>query len=170
VSGSCGCRCARRCCLFIQYDPIPSSCPRSALEGLERKTPAGTRHALHSACPRTSGGRVNLSGRPHFGYSGMNPDGSASAFVTAQDGLKLHVREWGGRAATVLPVVCLPGLSRTTADFEPLAEALVGDTAARTTPRRRVIASILAGAANRSTTVTRAIILSRPSCSTCSRC
>jgi pimeloyl-ACP methyl ester carboxylesterase len=70
----------------------------------------------------------------------MNPDGSASTFVTAQDGLKLHVREWGARAATVLPVVCLPGLSRTTADFEPLAEALVGDTAARTTPRRRVIA------------------------------
>jgi len=71
----------------------------------------------------------------------MNPDGSTSSFVTAQDGLKLHVREWGARTATVLPVVCLPGLSRSTADFEPLAASLAGDAnAARATPHRRVIA------------------------------
>jgi pimeloyl-ACP methyl ester carboxylesterase len=71
----------------------------------------------------------------------MNPDGSASVFVTAQDGLKLHVREWGAQTVTVLPVVCLPGLSRTTADFEPLGASLAGDTdGARTVPRRRVIA------------------------------
>jgi pimeloyl-ACP methyl ester carboxylesterase len=56
-----------------------------------------------------------------------------SSFVTAQDGLKLHVREWGARTAPALPVVCLPGLARTVADFEPLATALAGDSK---TPRR----------------------------------
>src|SRR5215475_4793639 len=57
-------------------------------------------------------------------------------YVTARDGLRLHVREYGERAAPGLPVVCLPGLARTTADFEPLAAALAGD------PRypRRVLA------------------------------
>src|ERR1700735_223118 len=45
-------------------------------------------------------------------------------FVTAQDGLRLHVREHGSRASTVLPVVCLPGLARTVADFEELATLL----------------------------------------------
>jgi pimeloyl-ACP methyl ester carboxylesterase len=60
---------------------------------------------------------------------------SRSSFVTAQDGLKLHVREWGARAP-VLPVVCLPGLARTVADFEPLATALAGGSK----PPRRVLA------------------------------
>jgi len=48
-------------------------------------------------------------------------------YVTAQDGLRLHVREHGERTAPGLPVVCLPGLARTTVDFEPLAAALAGD-------------------------------------------
>ena len=50
-----------------------------------------------------------------------------STSVTAQDGLRLHVQEWGPRGATGLPVVCLPGLARTVADFEPLASALATD-------------------------------------------
>jgi pimeloyl-ACP methyl ester carboxylesterase len=50
-----------------------------------------------------------------------------STFVSAQDGLKLHVREWGSRAAGPTPVVCLPGLARTGADFETLAIALASD-------------------------------------------
>lgn len=48
-------------------------------------------------------------------------------YVTARDGLRLHVREYGERTAPSLPVVCLPGLARTTADFDALAGALAGD-------------------------------------------
>jgi pimeloyl-ACP methyl ester carboxylesterase len=47
-----------------------------------------------------------------------------SLFVTAQDGLRLHVRAYGARASAALPVVCLPGLARTAADFESLAATL----------------------------------------------
>jgi pimeloyl-ACP methyl ester carboxylesterase len=50
-----------------------------------------------------------------------------SLFVTAQDGLRLHVRAYGARASAALPVVCLPGLARTAADFESLAAILSSD-------------------------------------------
>ena len=56
-------------------------------------------------------------------------------FVTSQDGLRLHVREHGSRMAPGLPVVCLPGLARTVADFDALAPALTAGP-----PARRVIA------------------------------
>ena len=56
----------------------------------------------------------------------------ADHFVTAPDGLRLHVREWGERTARALPVVCLPGLARTTTDFDTLGAALAGDA----NPRR----------------------------------
>jgi pimeloyl-ACP methyl ester carboxylesterase len=49
---------------------------------------------------------------------------ATSIFVTAQDGLRLHVRDYGAHPSRSLPVVCLPGLARTTADFENLATAL----------------------------------------------
>jgi pimeloyl-ACP methyl ester carboxylesterase len=52
-------------------------------------------------------------------------------FVTAQDGLRLHVREHGSRTSPVLPVVCLPGLARTVADFEELATLLSSGPLAR---------------------------------------
>jgi pimeloyl-ACP methyl ester carboxylesterase len=54
-------------------------------------------------------------------------DGSASQFITSHDGLKLHVGAYGPRTATALPVVCLPGLARTGADFDTLAVALAAD-------------------------------------------
>src|SRR5690348_6368664 len=63
----------------------------------------------------------------------MRDPAPADHHVTARDGLRLHVRERGARTAPGLPVVCLPGLARTTADFEPLAAALAGDPAR---PRR----------------------------------
>jgi pimeloyl-ACP methyl ester carboxylesterase len=56
-----------------------------------------------------------------------------SRFVTAPDGLRLHLREYGPRLAPRLPVVCLPGLSRTAEDFDPLASSLAADA---TAPRR----------------------------------
>ena len=62
-------------------------------------------------------------------------DRGASHFVTVQDGLRLHVREYGARNAPGTPVVCLPGFTRTVADFDDLAPALADGT-----PRRRVIA------------------------------
>lgn len=48
-------------------------------------------------------------------------------FVTAPDGLRLHVREYGERIAPGLPVVCLPGLARTADDFDRLGLALAAD-------------------------------------------
>jgi pimeloyl-ACP methyl ester carboxylesterase len=54
-------------------------------------------------------------------------DGGSSQFITAHDGLKLHVSAYGPRPATTVPVVCLPGLARTGADFDALATALAGD-------------------------------------------
>src|SRR5579872_1921385 len=50
-----------------------------------------------------------------------------STFISAPDGLRLHARCYGPRSALALPVVCLPGLARTEADFEALAGALAGD-------------------------------------------
>jgi len=54
----------------------------------------------------------------------------ASAFVTAPDGLMLNVRSYGSRLASALPVVCLPGLARTAADFHCLATELAAGPAA----------------------------------------
>ena len=61
------------------------------------------------------------------------PAAANSLFVSAQDGLRLHVRAYGARTNRALPVVCLPGLARTTADFDTLALALSRD---RERPRR----------------------------------
>ncbi len=58
---------------------------------------------------------------------------AASIFVSAPDGLRLHVRCYGPRSAERLPVVCLPGLARTAADFEVLGQALANEPNA---PRR----------------------------------
>jgi pimeloyl-ACP methyl ester carboxylesterase len=49
---------------------------------------------------------------------------ATSLFVSAQDGLRLHVRDYGAQRSHALPVVCLPGLARTAADFESLAPVL----------------------------------------------
>ena len=51
-------------------------------------------------------------------------DQGRSVFVSAPDGLRLHLREYGPRLGPRRPVVCLPGLTRTAADFDVLAPAL----------------------------------------------
>ncbi|MBR1219894.1 alpha/beta hydrolase [Bradyrhizobium sp. U87765 SZCCT0131] len=66
------------------------------------------------------------------------PVQSRDVFCVSADGLKLHARETmsaNGPHPGLLPVLCLPGLTRTTADFDVLAQALAGDTQA---PRRVV--------------------------------
>ena len=75
------------------------------------KTDQGTRRVLGSAAGTHLDRRV------------------ASIFVTAPDGLTLHVRRYGARIGSALPVVCLPGLARTAADFHPLAAGLAADPA-----------------------------------------
>ncbi|MFN3670455.1 MAG: alpha/beta fold hydrolase [Bosea sp. (in: a-proteobacteria)] len=59
--------------------------------------------------------------------------GFSSFFISARDGLKLHARDYGPLASAAIPVVCLPGLARTSADFHELALALSQDEAR---PRR----------------------------------
>ena len=48
-------------------------------------------------------------------------------FVSATDGLKLYARDYGLQTGDALPVICLPGLARTSEDFHDLAEALSRD-------------------------------------------
>ncbi len=64
------------------------------------------------------------------------PDRATSTFISAPDGLRLHARCYGARSAPALPVVCLPGLARTAADFDALGQALASDASLP----RRVIA------------------------------
>jgi pimeloyl-ACP methyl ester carboxylesterase len=52
-----------------------------------------------------------------------------STFISAPDGLRLHARCYGARSSRALPVICLPGLTRTAADFDALALALANDKA-----------------------------------------
>ncbi|HWV52550.1 alpha/beta hydrolase [Pseudorhodoplanes sp.] len=51
-----------------------------------------------------------------------------SRFFAAPDGLSLHVRCYEPEGALRLPVLCLPGLTRNEADFEPLARYLSADS------------------------------------------
>ena len=58
--------------------------------------------------------------------------GYRERWLTAQDGLKLYFRDYqppggvtgGGAAASATPVLCLPGVSRNSKDFAPLAQRL----------------------------------------------
>lgn len=62
--------------------------------------------------------------------------GFQERFYTSSDGLRLYARDYRpDQAATAgrLPVICLPGLTRNTRDFHPLALLLSRDT---TVPRR----------------------------------
>ena len=60
------------------------------------------------------------------------PDtGYRSRFVTAPDGLVLHLRDYGPFGSPLTPVVCLPGIARTAFDFHDLALALSGGEAPR---------------------------------------
>jgi pimeloyl-ACP methyl ester carboxylesterase len=60
-----------------------------------------------------------------------------SRFCSAPDGLKLHFREYGSILDPGIPVVCLAGLTRNSADFGPLASALASGVKGA---KRRVLA------------------------------
>jgi pimeloyl-ACP methyl ester carboxylesterase len=63
-------------------------------------------------------------------------DAFRDVYAQSPDGLKIHARDYApARAIDVLPVLCLPGLTRTTEDFDVLATALANDP---TAPRRVV--------------------------------
>jgi pimeloyl-ACP methyl ester carboxylesterase len=51
----------------------------------------------------------------------MSAMAGTDVFVATQDGLRIHARQFGMRSMPARPVVCLPGLTRTVADFESLA-------------------------------------------------
>lgn len=57
----------------------------------------------------------------------VDETGFVSRFVTASDGLRLHVRVYGRRGGRELPLVCLPGLTRNGSDFHELVKSLTGD-------------------------------------------
>ncbi|MBT6116729.1 MAG: alpha/beta hydrolase [Rhodospirillaceae bacterium] len=63
--------------------------------------------------------------------SAAAPEGWQSRYFSAQDGLRLHYREYGARDARGVPVLCLSGLTRNARDFHDLASWLA--------PERRVI-------------------------------
>ncbi len=52
--------------------------------------------------------------------------GYSDRFWTSRDGLKLHFRDYAGRADRP-PVLCLPGLTRNARDFSHVAERLAGE-------------------------------------------
>lgn len=56
-----------------------------------------------------------------------HPDsGYRARYITAADGLVLHLRDYGPIDSVLTPVVCLPGIARTAYDFHDLALALSG--------------------------------------------
>ena len=71
-----------------------------------------------------------------FNLNAMPSSAPASLFISAPDGLRLHASSRGSRSGSALPVVCLPGLARTAADFDALADVLANDPPSL----RRVIA------------------------------
>ena len=86
----------------------------------------GNRHKGRSTGPFC----IHLQTAAPLAVRGIDPNqGFASVLVTPPDGATLHVRSYGPRFTSALPVVCLPGLARTSADFHLLATALAADPA-----------------------------------------
>lgn len=64
----------------------------------------------------------------------IDPLPYVSRFVSSADDLRLHMREYGAPDDPGIPLVCLPGLTRNSADFDPLARAIAAGGACK--PRR----------------------------------
>lgn len=63
------------------------------------------------------------------------PQSFRDVYCQSADGLKLHAKVIGPDSGGALPVLCLPGLTRTTDDFDDIARAIATDP---TSPRRVV--------------------------------
>ena len=114
------------------------------LQGLRGKARRATRHlrlVRHRPVPSPYGdglcddaqalpARRAARGLRGFGDRGLKRTEAfmgESRFITTQDGLRLHALDYGDRHSPHLPVVCLPGLTRTVEDFAVLAAALAND-------------------------------------------
>jgi pimeloyl-ACP methyl ester carboxylesterase len=64
--------------------------------------------------------------RSHFAAPRERETKPRPVHFRSQDGLSLFVRDYGDRLSPWLPVVCLPGLSRNSRDFDELARLLSG--------------------------------------------
>lgn len=53
-----------------------------------------------------------------------DPASYRELFYTSQDGLRLFAKDYGARVSRRLPVICLPGLTRNSKDFDALATRL----------------------------------------------
>ena len=67
----------------------------------------------------------------------MTTAGFTSRYYSAQDGLRLHFRDYGDPLAPGVPILCLPGLVRHSIDFDSFAQ--------RHCARHRVLAPDLRG-------------------------
>lgn len=63
------------------------------------------------------------------------PQSFRDVYCQSADGLKLHAKVIGPDNSTALPVLCLPGLTRSTDDFDDIARAIATNSAA---PRKVV--------------------------------
>jgi pimeloyl-ACP methyl ester carboxylesterase len=82
-------------------------------------------------CQQTAAGGPTFGKAPSRGHRraimAIEDRNGDDVFVLAPDGLRLHVRRFGPHDGQRPPVVCLPGLARTTLDFDTLAMALAND-------------------------------------------
>src|SRR2546423_13606074 len=69
-----------------------------------------------------------MAGAALLNASDAEDTGFVSRYVSAPDGLRLHVRVYGSRGRG-LPIVCLPGLTRNGTDFHEIATALTREAA-----------------------------------------
>ena len=90
----------------------------------------------------------------------MTAGGYRSWKFSTQDGTRLFFRDYGDANARATPVLCLPGLTRNSADFHDLALAAT----------RRVLALDLRGRGNRIATPTAGAIPTNATSPTSATC
>src|SRR5579871_2271382 len=95
-----------------------SACRTDRHGGLDRADPIQRDPQLRSACPGERGGVSGAAWRDHADTSGAMD--ALVHRITGWDGPPLVAREWyDGTSRT--PLLCLPGIVRTSGDFETLA-------------------------------------------------